>query len=109
MNKKYLLVIEIKQDNLDEYIDMHKTANKQILKDIKSCGFLSESVWIYRNMSIVYFETAQDYKKCSELLRSKQSCKDWDAVVIPFFEKEPRFAEKVFDLNQQLNGFLSAD
>ncbi len=103
---KYLLVIIIKPEELDKYIEIHKNAGKKLLEDVRSCGFLNESAWIYKNLSIVYFETNKSYDECNKFLRSKQSCKQWDKIVIPLFEESPIFADKIFDLNEQLSKFV---
>ena len=106
--KRYLMIIEIKPECKEEYIKIHKNPWREMLKAIKEAGFYNELIWYYDNKSIIYLE-CDDHDEANAKLRATEVCKRWDEVMIPRFIKEPVMPEKIFDLNQQLNGELLSD
>lgn len=106
--KRYLMVIEIKPECREEYISIHRNPWKEMLTAIKEAGFYNELIWYYRDMSIIYLE-CDDHNEANARLRATDICKRWDEVMIPRFISEPVMPEKIFDLNQLLDGYLSQD
>jgi len=106
--KKYLIVIKVKPEHRDEYIKIHKNPWVQILEAIRDSGFVNEVIWYFEDQSIIYLE-APDHDDCNAKLRATQICKKWDVTVSPWFAADPVMPEKIFDLNQQLNGKLLKD
>ena len=111
--KRYCMVIEIKEEYVDDYVNIHKNAWKELLKTEKSCGIKEELIWIYKNLSIIYIE-CDDINQVFKAIGSDEIEKKWDITVSPWF-KEPqsldgseeiKTLEKIFDLNQQLEGEL---
>lgn len=112
--KKYCVILEIKPEHLDEYKNVHKKAWTELLRNIKNSGVKEEVIFIYKNLAIVYYE-AEDLNKCYQIQREdKKLEKSWNDLVSPWILKseykpgtyELDVLEKIFDLNQQLEGKL---
>jgi L-rhamnose mutarotase len=103
--KKYLCVIEIKPENRDEYIDIHKNAWREMLEAIREVGYVNEAIFYHKDQSIIYLECPDDvsHEERNRRLRDTEICKKWDVKVCPWFAAEPVMCEKIFDLNQQLD------
>ncbi len=102
---KYLLIIKIKPKAKEEYINIHKNPWNEMLLAIKEAGFVNEVIWYFEDQSIIYLE-CPDHDECNAKLRATEICKKWDVKMAPYFKAEPVMAEKIFDLNQQLEGNL---
>ena len=109
--KKYLVVVEVKAEHLQEYIDIHIKAWPEMLEAIREAGYTNEYIWIYKNQSIIYLEIPddKDNNDLNAILRSTEVCKKWDLTVGPWFASDFTACPKVFDLNQQLTGELRED
>ena len=111
--KKYCLVLELNEDSVDEYCNIHKNAWPELLKAIKENGAKELLLWNYKNFSIVYYEV-EDIDALYEKLNKLEVTKKWNAVMGPLFKEalpvddDGKFitCEKIFDLNQQLGGKL---
>ena len=106
--KKYLIVIKVKPEFREEYIKIHQEPWYEMLEAIKEAGFVNEVIWYFEDQSIIYLE-APDHDVCNAKLRASDVCKKWDITVGPWFAAEPVMPEKIFDLNQQLDGHLTQD
>jgi len=106
--KKYLIVIKVKPEFRDEYIEIHKNPWREMLEAIREAGFKNEVIWYFEDQSIVYLE-CDDHDECNARLRASEVCKRWDIEMAPRFAAEPVMPEKIFDLNQQLDGTLLPD
>ncbi len=107
--KKYLLVIEIKDEYIDKYKDIHRNPWRKMLEAIRDSGYTKEVIFFYKNMSIIYLECPDNmtHEECDAILRSTDVCKEWDIKLCPWFASPPTKCEKIFDLEQQLgNGLL---
>ena len=109
--KKYLFVIKIKPEHQEDYIGLHKDPYPEMLRAIKDAGFTKEVLFFFEGQSIVYVECGggMSYEECDRRLREQDICKKWDAAVGPWFEAQPVLCEKIFDLEQQLEGGLLRD
>lgn len=106
--KKYLIVIKVKPERREEYIKIHQNPWREMLEAIRDVGFTNEVIWYFEDQSIIYLE-APDYVECNAKLRATEICKKWDVTVSPWFAADPVMPEKIFDLNQQLAGYLKQD
>ena len=106
--KKQLIVIKVKPEHREEYINIHKNPWPEMLEAIRQAGFTNEVIWYFEDQSIIYLECA-DPDACNTALRATEICKKWDVTVCPWFAADPVVPEKIFDLNQQLSGGLSQD
>lgn len=102
---KYLIIIKVKPENREEYINIHKDPWREMLEAIRDAGFVNEVIWYFEDQSIIYLE-CEDLNNCDAALRATEICKKWDVTVCPWFAADPVVGEKIFDLNQQLNGSL---
>lgn len=106
--KKYLMVIKVKPEHRDDYIAIHKNPWPEMLKAIRDAGFYNEVIWYFEDQSIIYLE-CDDHDAANARLRATEICKKWDIEMAPRFAAEPVMPEKIFDLNQQLDGMLTQD
>jgi len=106
--KKYLMIIHVKPECRDEYIDIHKNPWPEMLRAIRDAGFVNEAIWYYNDQSIIYLE-CPDHDDCNAKLRATEVCKKWDIMQIPRFIGDPVMPPKIFDLVQQLDGELLPD
>ncbi|MCL5070439.1 MAG: L-rhamnose mutarotase [Actinobacteria bacterium] len=112
--KRYCIVLEIKEEFVEKYKNIHINAWSELLKAEKECGIINELIWIYKNLSIIYIE-CDDLKETFKKIGLNKVEREWDKTVSPWFKnievledsnKIP-VLEKIFDLNQQLEGNLN--
>ena len=103
--KRYLQIIKVKPEYRKDYIDIHLDPWREMLEAIREAGFVSEVIWYFEDQSIIYLE-CEDLETCDAALRATDVCKKWNMTVFPWVTSSPVVAEKVFDLNQQLDGNL---
>jgi len=116
--KSYCIIGNLKPEFVEDYKEAHKTLHlgryKELLKVIKDSGVNDEKVFIHKNMIIIYFE-AEDLDNSYQIQGKSDIVKQWNEKIKPMFadkyefnEEEHKlpFLEKVFDLNNQLNGEL---
>ena len=115
---KYCIVGEIKPEYLEEYKKLHKNLHKgpykELLKVIKQSGVKEEAVFMYRNHAIIFYE-AEDLDRCYQMQGGAEIAKKWNEMMAPMFASSYEFnvserlplLEKVFDLNEQLEGRLT--
>ncbi|MBN1624138.1 MAG: L-rhamnose mutarotase [Clostridia bacterium] len=106
MKKRYCLIIEVKEPYIEEYIKIHKEPWREMLEAIRDSGIDDEIIYFHKNQSIIFME-CEDFEASNLKLRSTDVCKRWDDKLVPWFEDvDIAFPEKIFDLNQQLDGEL---
>ena len=106
MNKRYCLIIEVKEPYIEEYIKIHKEPWREMLEAIRESGIKDEIIYFHKNQSIIFME-CEDFEASNLKLRATDVCKKWDDKLVPWFEEDGvYFPEKIFDLNQQLIGEL---
>ena len=111
--KRYCLVLELNEEYTDDYCDIHRNPWPELLDSLKENGAKELLLWNYKNFSIVYYE-CDDIDALYEKLNKLDVTKKWNAVMGPYFKEslpvdsEGKFitCEKIFDMNQQLNGKL---
>lgn len=106
--KKYLMVIKVRPEHRDDYIAIHKNPWPEMLETIRDAGFYNEVIWYFEDQSIIYLE-CDDHDAANARLRATEVCKKWDIEMAPRFAAAPVMPEKIFDLNQQLDGSLTQD
>ena len=113
MLRRYCMVLEIKNKYVVDYVKIHKNPWPELLKAEKSSGIKEELIWIYKNLSIIYFE-CEDIEKVFKILADNEIEKKWNLKVGSWFKGQSdkdhlvkvNTLEKIFDLNQQINGEL---
>ena len=110
---RYCIVIELKEEFIEQYCDIHRNPWLELLRSIKDGGAEELLIWNYKNLSIVYYE-CEDLDALYEKRKKLEVSKKWNITVGPWFkttlpiDSEGKFitCEKIFDLNQQLEGSL---
>jgi L-rhamnose mutarotase len=100
---KYCFVIELNEENVKEYVNLHKNPWPDMLQAIKEAGAQEEVLFIYNNLSIVFF-ICEDIDEVYRRLGEKEIVKKWDETVGPWIKNVSPCLEKIFDLNYQLEG-----
>ncbi len=117
--KKYCFINVLKPEYKENYMNIHKTAPMEILQALKDNGAEEEVIYIYRDIAIVYVKT-DDYEVFMKGFGETECGKKWYQTVVPWLSEEEEqcldadgnfnsdmdVLEKVFDLEQQLNGKL---
>ena len=110
---RYLFVLEIHPEKMGQYCDIHRNPWPEILEAIKGEGAEELLIWVYKNFSIVYYET-EDLDGLYKRLANYDVMKKWNVTVGPWIAESPPLdgsgkmntCEKIFDLNQQIEGKL---
>lgn len=111
--RRYCVVIKVKDEHIEDYVNLHKNAWPEILKAIEKAGAENMVIYNYQNLSIIFYE-CENIDKFYEKYGSMEITKKWNATVDPWFEMSPTLdgsgkvetLEKIFDFRQQLNGKL---
>jgi L-rhamnose mutarotase len=115
---KYCIVGKVKPEYLEEYKKLHREIHKgpyrELLKVIRDSGVKEEAVFMYGNLAIIFYE-AEDLDMCYQQQGSADVAKRWNDLMSPMFDSSYEFnvsdklplLEKVFDLNEQLDGRLN--
>jgi L-rhamnose mutarotase len=116
---KYCIVGEIKPEYMEEYKKLHRNIHKgpyrELLRVIKQSGVEEEAVFMYKNYAIIFYE-AEDLNSCYQRQGGAEIAKKWNELMAPMFASSYEFnlseklplLEKVFDLNEQLEGRLTS-
>ena len=113
----YCLVNELKPEHVEEYreahLSMHETAWKRQLEILREAG-AEECISFLNGTQTILFYRCEDIDESFSRLGKIEGREAWDSYTLPFFASSPRFdgstpvtgLEKIFDLGQQLNGYL---
>ena len=103
--KRYCFIIELKEECVAEYIELHKNAWPEMLRAIDVSGANEEIIYRYENVSIVFFSCEDEISEVFRRLGENDVVDKWNATVGPWFKKAGvTYLEKIFDLRQQLDG-----
>ena len=108
-SKIYCFINVLKEECIDDYIEIDKNAWPEIMKAQKDIGVEEAYIWIYGNMAIIVYK-CDDINRIYSELGKLEVLKNWNKAVAPFIDKSPSLSfsgsmdtlEKVFDLNQQI-------
>ena len=115
MMKRYCLVIELKPECVKDYVDIHKNVWPELLNAMKEAEAENLLIYIYKNLSIVFYE-CEDIDKFYEKYGSFEVTKKWNAIMATLLRAAPVLngtgnvatLEKIMDFKQQLNGKLES-
>ena len=112
----YCIIGNLKPECVEDYKEKHKTLHlgeyKKLLEIIKKSGIKEEKIFIKDSMIIIIFE-ADNLNKSYEIQGKSEILAKWNEVMKPMFAEAYDFnkenyklpvLEKIFDLNEQLNG-----
>ena len=115
--KRYCLVLEIKEEHVKDYVKAHKNVHKTHwrtqLDALKQAGAHNCAVYMYQNLAIIFYE-CEDIDESFNKLGAIEDNIKWQENQAPWIAETPDFdgsegvqtIEKIFDLNQQLEGKL---
>jgi L-rhamnose mutarotase len=103
---RYCFVIEINEDQMDDYVQLHKNPWPETLKGLKDAGAKELLIYRYKNFSILFYE-CEDINEVYRKWGANETCPKWNKVS-PSIDGsgDVDTLEKIFDLNQQLAGKL---
>ena len=109
--KHYCMIAKIKPEYQKDYIDIHINPWPELLEASKASGVEEEIVFFHEGQSIVFYRCRDDAPLDACLARQKltEAVKKWDITIEPMLSSDFVFAEKVYDLNQQLGDGLKPD
>lgn len=111
--KRYCFVIEINEDQMEDYVALHKNPWQETLQGLKDAGAKELLIYRYKNYSILFYE-CEDINEVYRKWGATETCKKWNARLANAYKVSPSIdgsddvetLEKIFDLNQQLAGKL---
>jgi L-rhamnose mutarotase len=113
MKKRYCFVIEINEDQMEDYVALHRNPWQETLEGLKAAGAEELVIYRYRNFSILFYE-CEDINEVYRIWGANPACAKWNARLKGAYKVSPKIdgtgdvetLEKIFDLNQQLEGRL---
>jgi L-rhamnose mutarotase len=115
--KRYCLVLEIKEECVKDYVEVHKNVHKTHwrtqLDALKEAGAHNCMVYMHKNLAIIFYECEDIDESFSKLGAIEDNIK-WQENQARWIADTPgsegsqgiQTVEKIFDLNQQLEGKL---
>jgi L-rhamnose mutarotase len=115
VKKRYCFVIEINEDQMDDYVNLHRNPWKETLEGLKEAGADELLIYRYKNFSILFYE-CEDINEVYRKWGATETCKKWNERLKNAYQVSPNIdgsgdvetLEKIFDLNQQLAGKLES-
>lgn len=113
MKKRYCFIIEINEDQIDDYVALHKNPWPETLKGLREAGAEELLIYRYKNFSILFYE-CEDINELYRKWGATETCAKWNARLKNAYKVSPKIdgsgdvetLEKIFDLKQQLQGGL---
>jgi L-rhamnose mutarotase len=110
---RYCFVIEINESQVEDYVNLHKNPWRETLEALKAAGAAELLIYNYKNFSVLFWE-AEDLNEVYRKWGATKTCEKWNARLAGAYKVTPSIdgssdvatCEKIFDLNQQLNGEL---
>ena len=117
--KWYCLVNELKPEHVQDYVEIHKSAHlthwKTQLDALKKAGAENCLVYMFNQFSILFYQCDEINQSFHELGKDEDNSR-WQNHIASWFAGTPKFdgtepvrgLEKIFDLNEQLQGKLES-
>ncbi len=88
--EKVVWVMELKEDKVDDYIEVHKKENvwPEIIEVNKKAGVLKEEIFVFKNYVFLYLEV-QDYDKMMEVFEQDEGLAKWNKITLPMTKSKP--------------------
>lgn len=110
---RYCFVIEINEDQMEDYVDLHKNPWPETLNGLKDAGAKELLIYRYKNFSILFYE-CEDINEVYCKWGANETSQKWNGRLSKAYKVSPSIdgsddvetLEKIFDLNQQLAGKL---
>jgi L-rhamnose mutarotase len=107
----------LKPEHVKDYVDIHKTAHqtewKTQLHALKNAGAENCISFLFGNYSLLFYQCEDIDESFAELGKDEDNNR-WQEFIASWFAGTPKFdgsqkvtsLPKIFDLNEQLDGFL---
>ena len=95
---KYCLVLHIKPEHKDDYIEIHQNAWPEPSKEGQAAGAEELFIYFYNNMSIVNF-VCEDIDKFYQEYGKYDCVKKWNDIVTPWIETAPSLTSFAYTVN----------
>lgn len=116
--KTYCMVNRLKKECVEDYAREHENAHltrwKTQLAALRDAGAQNCQVFVQGNFSIVIMQ-CDDLNECLSRLSKNPDNQQWQAMMADCFDAQVHFdgegtdtAKKVFDLEEQLKGYLNS-
>ena len=110
---RYCFVIEVNEDQIEDYVQLHKNPWQETLQGLKDAGAVELLIYRYKNYSILFWE-CEDINEVYRKWGANETCAKWNARLADAYKETPSIdgtnsvdtLEKIFDLKQQLSGQL---
>lgn len=104
-SKKFAWTWYVKEEYLDEYVDMHLHAWPEILEEHKKAGYRNYSIFQNGNQFFYCFE-CDDIKAAEAYIAQSEACARWNAITskmvegsFDFHDEEPiHYMREIFYL-----------
>ena len=95
IRKKYAWVWNIKEECIDEYVDMHKNPWNEVVKEHIKAGIRNYSIFRDGTQFIYYFE-CKNLKKAFEHINNSMICNKWNSITSKMVTRRnsPRLKKK---------------
>ena len=111
--KRYCFVIEINEDQMEDYVELHKNPWEETLQGLRDAGAEELLIYRYKNFSILFWE-CEDIDEVYRKWGANETCPKWNDRLKNAYKVSPSIdgsedvetLEKIFDLKQQLSGRL---
>jgi len=85
-------VMELKQENRKDYINLHNNTWPELVKALRDSGFLEEYIFILKNI-VILFMKCENFEKSKSKLAQTDIYKKWTSLVRKMLLKHPAFFE----------------
>ena len=101
-------IAEVKPEYMEQYIDIHVNVWPEIVRVIKESGVRDEQIYFYKNFSIVFWD-CDDLEAAVKFQDATEIFEKWNTTIRPWLKGPFVTLKKIFDINEQLAGFLRQD
>lgn len=85
---RFCAVIEIKDEYVKDYADIHKNCWPELLQAIRDSGCDNLTIYSYKNMAFLIYD-CEDINEFYRVYGEKEVTKKWNALVLPWLQEAP--------------------
>ena len=97
--------MEIKENRIMDYEEMHLNAWPELLKTCKQLGMKDEQAFIYKNLAIIVLD-CDDLDKFLLEFGGSEVGKKWMDIINPMVVYSSTALKKIYDMNEWLEKIL---
>jgi L-rhamnose mutarotase len=88
--QKVVWVMELKEDKVQDYIEVHKKENvwPEIIAVNRKAGVQKEEIFVFQNYVFIYLEV-QDYERMIEVFQEDEGLSRWNRITLPMSKAAP--------------------